>query len=182
MVVSSAVAADERPRLAELRDVTVSVDLVHPLDGMTADDVTEHLVGGLRKAEPPLTIRDGVSDRIRLTVTVRPMSATTLRGFWLPLSGTYGIGALRLGVERMVTLSGSPRALSALVWHTERIVGIAWRETNREIVRLLDEMVAEFLEARRHGNTHGREFIPDRAPLQKRRGKTSEAEVLAAPA
>jgi len=91
------------------------------------------------------------SGRIRFTVSVRPMSATTLRGFWLPFSGTYGVGALRLGVERLVMLQGLPRAFPAVVWQTERAVGAPWRETEREIARLLDEMVAELLEARRQG-------------------------------
>jgi hypothetical protein len=149
VVVSGAGGADERSRLAGLRQVSVSVDLGHRLDGMTAHTLAEHLFGALRKSQPPLAIQDGLSDRIRFTVSVRSVSATTLRGFWLPFSGTYGIGALRLGVERMVTLSGVPGAFPALVWQTERTVGTAWRESDREIVRLLDEMVAELLEARR---------------------------------
>jgi hypothetical protein len=116
VVASGAVDADERARLAGLRDVSVSVDLAHPLDGMTVDDVAERLVGALRTAEPPLAIRDDVSDRIRLRVRVRPRSATTLRGFWLPFYGTYGIGSLQLGVERMVRLSCGECAFPGLVW------------------------------------------------------------------
>jgi hypothetical protein len=149
VAASGVVGADERAGLTGLRHVSVSVDLGHRIDRTTAEDLAEHLVGALRKAEPPLAIQDGLSERVRLTVSVRPVSATTLRGFWLPFSGTYGIGELRLGVERNVTLSGVPGTFPALVWQTTRTVGTAWHESDREIVRLLDEMVAELLEARR---------------------------------
>jgi hypothetical protein len=129
--------------------VSLGVEIAHPLEAMTARELTGRLAAGLRAADPPLVIDDGAPDRLRLTISVRPMGATTLRGFWLPFSGTYGIGALRLGVERMVSFPGLPRAFPALVWQTERTVGSSWRETNRQIVRLIDEMVAELLEARR---------------------------------
>ena len=132
-----------------LAALSLSVEIVHPLPTLTAADLSAHLASALRRAEPPLTIDQGLSDRLRVSVVVRPMSATTLRGFWLPFSGTYGIGVVRLGVERTVTLSGTAQAFPAPVWQTERIVGVAWRETDREIVRLVDEMVAEFVEARR---------------------------------
>jgi hypothetical protein len=124
---------------------------------MTADDLARHVVSLLSQADPPLTIQDGLADRIRLTISVRPMSATELRGFWLPFSGTYGIGAVRLGLERMVDVPGEPRPVPGLVWQTERTVGSAWHVTERQIVQLVEEMVAELLEARRRasGNESG---------------------------
>lgn len=143
------VTAEEPVSLTGLRHVSLSVEIAHRLPAMTAEDLTTHLVAALRRADPALTIEDGVADRIRVAVSVRPMSATTLRGFWLPFSGTYGIGTLRLAVERMVTLPGVPRPVPAIVWQAERTVGGPWRMTDREIVSRLDEMVAEFAETRR---------------------------------
>jgi hypothetical protein len=84
-----------------------------------------------------------VGDRIRLTVSVRPVSATTLRGFWLPFSGVYGVGTLRLAVERMVTLPGVARAVPAVVWQAERALAGPWRNADQDIARSLDEMAAE---------------------------------------
>ena len=132
-----------------LAALSLGVEIAHPLPTLTAADLSTHLASALRRAEPPLTIDHGLSDRLRVSVVVRPMSATALRGFWLPFSGTYGIGSVRLAVERRVTLPGTAQAFPAPVWQTERIVGIAWRETDREVIRLVDEMVAEFVEARR---------------------------------
>ena len=149
VMVAGTGAADERASLVQLRQVSLSVEIAHPLPTMTVEDLTAHLVTALREAEPPLMTRKGLTDRIRVIVSVRPMSATTLRGFWLPFSGTYGIGAVRLAVERLVILPGASRPFPALVWHTERTVGSSWQATDREIARLVDEMVSEMVEARR---------------------------------
>lgn len=122
--------AGERAGLTRLRQVCLSVEVAHPLRTMTADDLTAHLMSALQGAELPLTIQNDVSDRIRLIVSVRPMSATMLRGFWLPFSGTYGIGVVRLGVERTVSLPGVPPPFPAVVWQTERTVGSPWQATD----------------------------------------------------
>jgi hypothetical protein len=144
------VVAAELAGLARLRQVSVHVDVDHPLAGMTVEDLSARLLEALARAGSSLSVADGAVDRIRLLVAVRPTSATELRGFWLPFSGTYGVGAVRLAVERVVTLPGTTRAFPAVVWQTERVVGAPWHLTDREIVRLLDEMVAELLEARRN--------------------------------
>lgn len=154
VLTAETVVAGELAGLAALHHVRLDVHLAHPLETMRAPDLAAHLAGALLRAEPPLTVQDGAADRIRLTVSVRPVNATVLRGFWLPFSGTYGVGTLRLGVERMVTLSGVPRTFPGLVWLTDRNVAVSWRTTDGEITRLLDEMVAELLEARRR--SHGR--------------------------
>ena len=135
------------PVMAEERRVQVGVEIVHPLPGTAAEDMGARLVAALCGGDAAATIRSGVADRLRLTVSVHPVSATTLRGFWLPFSGTYGIGTLRLGVERMVTVPGVPRPVPALVWHTERPVGGPWHATEQQIVRLLHEMAAELVAA-----------------------------------
>ena len=141
-------AAEESGGLLGLRRVGLVVDLVHPLEPLSEEDLRARLEDALRESDPPLSIQTSATDQIRLTVSVGPVSATTLRGFWLPFSGTYGIGILRLGIERMVALPGTRNAFPALVWFTERTVARPWRGIAAETVRLLDEMVAEFQEAR----------------------------------
>jgi hypothetical protein len=148
-MVAGAATASERASLIPFRQVSLSVEIVYPLPTMTAEALTAHLVTALRESEPSLITREGLPDRIRVIVSVRPMSATILRGYWLPFSGTYGIGAVRLAVERLVNLPGASRPFPALVWHTERIVGSSWQVTDREIARLVDEMISEMVEARR---------------------------------
>lgn len=136
--------------LARLRGVEVSVDIEHPLDVMTPDDLAARLQESLARGEASIVVSERSSDRLRLTVAVHPTSSATLRGFWLPFSGTYAVGSLRLAVERVVTMPGPPpRSFPAIVWQTTRIVGVPWRATEREVVRLLDEMVGELLDARR---------------------------------
>jgi hypothetical protein len=143
-------ASAQLPGLARLRQVDVSVDVEHPLNFMTPDDLAVRLQERLAQTESALLVSERSTDRIRLTVAVQATSAATLRGFWLPFSGTYAIGAVRLGVERVVSMPGPPpRSFPAIVWQTERIVGVPWHAAEREISRLLDEMVAELLDARR---------------------------------
>jgi len=149
VAVAAPVSADEPARLARLHRMSLGVEIVYPLPGLAAADLGARVARALRGAAPSLTIEQGLSDRLRVSVTVRPVNATALRGFWLPFSGTYGIGAVRLAVERPMMLSGTAQAFPAPVWQTDRIVGIAWSETDREVGRLVDEMVAEFVEARR---------------------------------
>jgi hypothetical protein len=149
LLLARAEAADDPVGLAGLRRVAVSLDLEAPLDDFPIEDVLVRLEELLRGAEPALAVQDSAPDRVRLAVLVRPVNATTLRGFWLPFSGTYGVGALRLSVERTVTLSGVPRPFPATVWHTERVVAGPWRSTGPEVMRLLEDMAALLLEARR---------------------------------
>ena len=148
VVGSPSLAAAEPIGLAGLGQVAVVVDMERPLEATTSADLGARLASALRRRDPPIVVSDGAADRVRLRVFVHPMSATTLRGFWLPFSGTYGVGGVRLGVERMVTHAQASRAFPAVVWQTERAVGAPWRATDEEIARLVDEMVAELLAAR----------------------------------
>ena len=142
-------AADSADGLSLLRRVSVLVNLEHPIDPVSVEDLVARVEEMVRGADPPLTVLETASDRIRLTVTVSPVSATTLRGFWLPFSGTYGIGAIRLEVERTVTLPGMPRPLAATVWQTERVVAGPWRTAGPDTMRVVDELLAELADARR---------------------------------
>jgi hypothetical protein len=135
------------PGIAGEQRVHLGVDLVHPLPGITAEALSAHLVAALCGGNAAATIRSDVADRLRLTVSVHPVSATALRGFWLPFSGMYGIGTLRLGLERLVTLPGGPRPVPALLWHAERPVGSPWGATGPQLLKRVDELAAELAAA-----------------------------------
>src|SRR5262245_52077515 len=94
--------------LTGLRRVSVAVDLQYPIDDLSADDLLARLEDGLSRAEPAMSVHESATDRLRLLVAVRPVSATALRGYWLPFSGTYAIGSVTLELERVVSLPGSP--------------------------------------------------------------------------
>ena len=149
VVAATAPAAANSAGLAGLREVTVVVDVEQPLNATSPAELGARLGDALRRSNPPLVVTDGAADRVLFRVFVHPMSATALRGFWLPFSGTYGVGGVRLAVERPVTREGTARAFPAVVWQTERAVGAPWRTTDEEVTRLLDEMVAALLTARR---------------------------------
>jgi hypothetical protein len=146
---SARTPAEAAAGLAGLRRVSVSVELAHPLEPVAADDLVGLIEEALRGADPPLTIHEAAADRVRLTVAVGPVSATALRGFWLPFSGTYAIGSLRLGVERIVTMPGVARPFPAVVWQAERTATGPWSSGGAAVAQLLGEMLEELLDARR---------------------------------
>jgi hypothetical protein len=131
------------PAIADERRSNVSIEIEHSPPATTMEGLRSRLVAALCGAGPLTTIGSGVATRIRLTVSVRPVSATTIRGFWLPFSGTYGVGSVRLAVERMVTVPDTERAVPAVVWQAERAVAGPWRKADQEIARSLDDMAAE---------------------------------------
>jgi hypothetical protein len=131
------------PAIADERRSNVTIEIEHPPPATTMEGLRSRLVAALCGGDPARTIGSDVGTRIRLTVSVRPVSATTLRGFWLPFSGIYGIGSLRVAVERMVTVPDIERAVPAVVWQAERAVAGPWRKADQEITRSLDEMAAE---------------------------------------
>jgi len=135
--------------LAGLRRVSLAVDLQYPIDDLYAEDLLARLEDGLGRAEPAMSVHESATDRLRLVVSVRPVGATALRGFWLPFSGTYAIGSVTLELERVVSLPGSPRPFPAIVWQGERMASGPWRTAGAEIMRLTGELMAEWLDARR---------------------------------
>ena len=92
----------------------------------------------------------GSPSRLRLAVSVRAHSASVLRGFWLPFSGQYAIGSVRLMVERMVNLpgGGSPAtgSLPAVVWQAERSIAGPWGSADAQVLAAVDELLATLLE------------------------------------
>ena len=131
------------PAIADERRADFAIEIEHPLPATTVEELRSRLEAALCGDDPVGTVRSGVLNRIRLTVSVRPVSATTLRGFWLPFSRIYGVGTLRLAVERMVTVPGVARTVPAVVWQAERAVAGPWRKADQEIARSVDEMAAE---------------------------------------
>jgi hypothetical protein len=123
--------------------IAVSVDMEHPVEGTEADALERRLSAFLVEIAPALTLDAASPDRLRLTVTVRPHSSAALRGYYLPFSGTYAIGTVRLSLERTVQLPGAvPRTVPAIVWQRERAV--ATRQAAAGVV--VDGAVAELLE------------------------------------
>jgi hypothetical protein len=67
---------------------------------------------------------------------VQAKNASELRGFWLPLSGTYAIGYVRLEIERALTLPGpapAAVALPAVVWQADQLIACPWRQADGKI-------------------------------------------------
>jgi hypothetical protein len=147
-LLASAVAASAQG-FAGVRRVSLAVDLQHPVDALSVEDLIARLEDGVRHAEPAMGVGEGTTDRLRLVVSVRPVSATTLRGFWLPFSGTYAIGFIALEMERLVTAPGIRGTFPAVVWQAERTAAGPWPAAAAEIRRLTDELIGEWLEAHR---------------------------------
>jgi len=144
-----AAAAEPAHALAGLGTIGVDVELDSSQESLSAERLARRIHARLSEGAPALTLGPVSRDRLRLTVAVRPYSATTLRGFWLPFSGTYGIGPVRLSLERLATIVGVPEPVRASVWHAERQAAGPWRDSPGEILKLVDETLAEFLDAHR---------------------------------
>jgi len=143
----NAAAAEAVRGLAGLTMIGVDVELDPSQTSFSSAQLMRQIDSRLRAAAPTLTIDPASSSRLRFSVLVRPYSATALRGFWLPFSGTYGIGPVRLSVERTAMVTGMSMPLLASVWHAERQAAGPWRESPAEIARLLDETLSDFLDA-----------------------------------
>jgi hypothetical protein len=145
--VALLLAAEPARGLAGLTTLGVDVDLDSSQDSLSSEQLARRIDARLRTAAPALTLDPASPVRLRLTVAVRPYSATTLRGFWLPFSGTYGIGPVRLSVERTAMVTGMSTPILASVWNAERQAAAPWRDSPAEILRLLDETLSDFLAA-----------------------------------
>jgi len=142
-------AAEPARALAGLGTIGVDVDLDPSQESLLAERLARRIRARLSEGALALTLDPVGRDRLRLTVAVRPYGATTLRGFWPPFSGTYGIGPVRLSLERLATVIGVPEPVRGSVWHAERHAAGPWRDSPVEILKLLDETLAEFLDAYR---------------------------------
>ena len=60
--------------LTGLRRVSLAVDLQYPIDTLSVEDLLARLEDGLRQAEPAMSVNESATDRLRLVVSVRPVS------------------------------------------------------------------------------------------------------------
>jgi hypothetical protein len=149
-VASVSPAAAEPPRaLGGLARVGVDVRLNPAPTGLSVEQLSLRVSTRLSDLAPSLTIDPASSDRLDLDVAVRRHGASALRGFWLPFSGTYAIGPVRLRVERMVTVAGVPTAVPATVWRAERHAAGPWRSATDDVLKLVDETLTAFVGAYR---------------------------------
>ncbi len=156
LMLAAPVAEGAWPGLKGVRRVAIEV-VFTPDHPQLAPEVVEKRVEDALLADPNAPRPDPKSpDRLRLVVAVREVSTNELRGFYLPMSGTYGIGSVRLAVERQVAVLGEPaRAggvaaagapVPALVWQVERQARGPWRRSGAEVMALIDDLVATFVE------------------------------------
>jgi hypothetical protein len=153
---TSAHAQDSARGLRGLSRVVLEISLSPDVVDLR-DDVEQRAEQALREQAPaPALVRDG-ADKLRLVVTVQAKNATELRGFWLPLSGTYAIGYVRIEIERAVTLPGpapSVATVPAVVWQADQLIACPWRQADGKIYDAVEKLVGAFLEDYRR--TRGR--------------------------
>ncbi len=132
-----------------LARVALEIGMSPDLEGLE-DEVRLRVEAALVERQPTLLLDAGSPSRLRLAVSVRAHSASVLRGFWLPFSGQYAIGSVRLMVERMVNLpgGGSPAtgSLPAVVWQAERSIAGPWGSADAQVLAAVDELLATLLE------------------------------------
>ena len=124
------------------------VDVAHPVSELSADGLRARLAATLRRTSPPVLAADGAVDALRLRVAVQPRSATELRGFWLPFSGTYAIGVVRLALERPVIVTETDRPATAIVWQDDRTIAVPWRAAAEAVARAADDLLDALLRER----------------------------------
>jgi len=149
VAAASSPAGAFAPALDALVRVRITVDLERPVDGLTAVALRARLAEALQRAAPPIVAEDEAVDRLRVRVAIEPRSATDLRGFWLPFSGTYAIGLVGLALERPVIVTASGRPATAIVWRADRAVAVPWRRGAAEVARVTDTLLEALLAARR---------------------------------
>jgi len=158
MVVASmgAWAQDSARGLRGLARVALDISLAPDVVDLR-DEIEERMEQALREqSTAPALSREG-ADKLRLVVTVQAKNASELRGFWVPFSGIYAIGYVRLEVGRAVPLPGStPSAVPepAIVWQADRLVSVPWRRAEAEIGDAVEKLLGVFLEDYRR--TRGR--------------------------
>lgn len=149
LLVATAAGAQATHPAAGLRALPrVAIELALTPDLAELEEDLEQRMERALREHPAAPTLDGASPhKLRLVATVRAQGASELRGFWLPFSGTYAIGHVRLEVEREVTLPGptpSP-AVPAIVWQAERLIARPWRQVATGVGDAVDELLAAFL-------------------------------------
>ena len=138
-------AAERWEAIQALPRVAIEVTFSPNHPDLAPEDVRRRIEEALRRTQPAPAIDQASADRLHLTIGVRAYSSSDLRGFYLPLSQAYGIGPIRLAVERPAAISGLPSPVWATVWQTERQAKGPWRSSASEILELADEAIGSFL-------------------------------------
>ena len=136
------------PGLRGVKRVAIEV-VFSPDHPQLAPEVVEKRLEDALLASPAAPKPDPRStDRLRLVVAVRQVTSSDLRGYYLPWSGYYGVGTVRLAVERQMIVPGSPptAAVPAIVWQVDRQALGPWRRSRDEIMALIDDLVATLIE------------------------------------
>lgn len=136
------------PGLRGVKRVAVEV-LFAPDHPQLAPEVVEKRIEDALLAGPTAPKPDPRSaDRLRLVVSVRRVTSNDLRGYYLPMSGYYSVGTVRLVVERQMVVPGSPpaSAVPAIVWQMERHALGPWRRSQEQIMALIDDLVATLID------------------------------------
>ena len=136
------------PGLRGVKRVAIEV-VFSPDHPQLAPEVVEKRLEDALLASPAAPKPDPRStDRLRLVVAVRQVTSSDLRGYYLPWSGYYGVGTVRLAVERQMVVPGSPpaAAVPAIVWQVDRQALGPWRRSRDEIMALIDDLVATLIE------------------------------------
>jgi hypothetical protein len=144
--LASPVAGSERwEALGALPRVALEV-VVSPQHADLRDAAARaRVTAALARTQPAPTLDPASPDRLRLTIAVRTLSSDDLRGYALPFSQQYGIGPVRLSLERQVTIDGLAAPVPAVVWQSERLATRPMARSASEILGLVDEMMAVFL-------------------------------------
>jgi hypothetical protein len=139
-------AAQGWPGLVGMGKVATEIAMARELPGLGIDTVEVRVERMLADARPAPALDRNSADRLQVAITVAPVSSSELRGFYLPFSGVYGIGSVRLSVIRPVRVGARQVPVSAIVWQAERQVRGPWHGSGAEVLAVLDELLGEFLD------------------------------------
>ena len=136
------------PGLRGVKRVAVEVVFApdHPL---LAPEVVEKRVEDALLASAVAPKPDPRStDRLRLVISVRQVTTNELRGYYLPMSGAYAVGLVRLAVERQMIVPGAvpTSAVPAIVWQVERQAVGPWGRSREQIMALIDDLIATLID------------------------------------
>jgi hypothetical protein len=132
--------------LVGMAKVALEIAMARELPGLGIDTVESRLERALAEARPAPSVDGSSGDRLQVAISVAPVNSSELRGFYLPFSGAYGIGSVRLAVIRLVRVTGRQVPVPAIVWQAERQARGPWHSSGQEVVALLDELIGEFLD------------------------------------
>jgi hypothetical protein len=150
--------------LQGLAKVALEIGVARELPGLGIDTVEIHLEQRLHESQPAPAIERGSEERLQLELAVHQVSSSELRGFYLPFSGDYAIGSVRLAVVRPVRIGGREAPVPAITWHAERQVRGPWASSGRVVLALVDDMLDELLQDYRRAAGPGKEPEPARKP------------------